>query len=93
MPSVWNGGEQLLDRIKFRYTPRNESWLNVGECEPSRLTRQCLRGWRIGELEQLRSETADWAARVNEHQGGVNWHTSVDDARCKLKSVYPKITE
>ncbi len=86
-------GERLLDRIEFRYTPKHGSWLNVAECELSCLTRQCLRGRRIGELEQLRSETAAWAAGVNQRQRGVNWHMTVDDARCKLKSVYPKITE
>ncbi len=86
-------GERLLDRIEFRYTPKHGSWLNVAECELSCLTRQCLRGRRIGELEKLRSETAAWAAGVNQRQRGVNWHMTVDDARCKLKSVYPKITE
>ncbi len=51
-------GERLLDRIEFRYTPKHGSWLNVAECELSCLTRQCLRGRRIGELEKLRRETA-----------------------------------
>ena len=51
-------GEQLLDRIEFRYTPKHGRWLNMAECELSCLIRQCLRGRRIGKLEQLRSETA-----------------------------------
>ena len=84
---------RLRQRIEFRYTPRDGSWLNVAECEPGCLTRQCLRDRRIRELDQLRSETAAWAARVNQRQRGVNWHVTADDARRKLKSVDPKITE
>ena len=86
-------GERLPDRIKFRYTPKHGNWLNVAERESDCLTRQCLRCRRIGELDQLRSEAAARAAGVNQRQRGVNWHMSVDDARCKLKSVYPKITD
>ncbi len=62
-------------------------------CELNCLTRQCLRGRRIGERDPLRRETAAWAAGVNQSQCGVNWQMTVDDARCRLKSVYPKITE
>ena len=53
------------------------------------MTWQCLRHCRLVEI--LRTEISAWAVDVNEWQRGVNWQMKVDDARCKLKSVYPKI--
>ncbi len=81
---------RLRQRIKFQYTPKHASWLNVAECELSCLTRQCLKGLRIGDLDELRAEVTAWSQRVNASQRGVNWRMSVADARCRLKSLYPK---
>ena len=78
-------------RLEFRYTPRHGSWLNVAECELSCLTSQCLRGRRIGELAELQREIAAWSARTNAKQRGVDWQFKIDDARTKLKRLYPKI--
>ena len=36
--------ERTSRRIKFCYTPKHGSWLNVAECELSCLTSQCLSG-------------------------------------------------
>ena len=80
----------LVRRIDFRYTPKHGSWLNIAENELSAMTRQCLSGRRIGDLETLRAEIAAWSADVNAHQRGVDWRMKIDDARRKLKSVYPK---
>ena len=55
------------------------------------MTRQCLRRRRIGDLGTLHDEVSAWSTDVNGTQRGVNWQMKVDDARCKLKSVYPKI--
>jgi hypothetical protein len=82
---------QLLRRIEFRYTPKHGSWLNIAENELSSLTRQCVSGRRFGDIETLRDETAVWATDVNNTQRGVDWQMKIDDARCKLTSVYPKI--
>jgi hypothetical protein len=43
----------LVRRIEFCYTPKHGSWLNIAENELSSMTRQCLSGRRIGELETL----------------------------------------
>ena len=82
---------QLVRRIEFCYTPKHGSWLNIAENELSAMTRQCLRGRRIGELETLRGNVSAWSTDVNGTQRGVDWQMKVADARCKLKSVYPKI--
>ena len=82
---------QLVRRIEFCYTPKHGSWLNIAENELSSLTRQCVRGRRIGDLGTLHGEVSAWSTDVNGTQRGVDWQMKVDDARCKLKSVYPKI--
>ena len=82
---------QLVRRIEFRHTPKHGSWLNIAENELSSLTRQCVAGRRFGDIDTLRRETAVWSSDVNDTQRGVDWQMKIDDARCKLKSVYPKI--
>lgn len=81
----------ILRRLEFRYTPKHGSWLNIAENELSSMTRQCLKGRRFATTEELRVETAAWHEQSNARQRGVDWQFKVDDARIKLKSVYPKI--
>ena len=80
---------KLVKRIEF--SPKHGSWLNIAENELSSMTRQCLHHRRLGDIETLQAEISAWAIDVNERQRGVDWQMKVDDARCKLKSVYPKI--
>ena len=82
---------QLVRRIEFRHTPKHGSWLNIAENELSSLTRQCVDGRRFGDVETLLEETTAWSSDVNSTQRGVDWQMKIDDARCKLISVYPKI--
>ena len=82
---------ELVRRIDFCYTPKHGSWLNIAENELSAMTRQCLSGRRIGELGTLQAEIGAWSSDVNSRQRGVDWRMKIADARCKLKSVYPKI--
>ncbi len=81
----------IVRRLEFRHTPKHGSWLNIAENELSSMTRQCVTGRRFGTIDVLRSETAAWQEQSNAKQRGVNWQFQVDDARFKLKSVYPKI--
>jgi hypothetical protein len=79
----------IVRRLEFRYTPKHGSWLNIAENELSSLTRQCLNGRRIGEISILRDETSAWETCSNDRQRGVDWQFKIDDARTKLKSLYP----
>ena len=81
----------IVRRLEFRFTPKHGSWLNIAENELSCMTRQCLKGRRIEDIELLREETEAWSAATNEKQRGVEWQFTVDDARTKLTSLYPKI--
>ncbi len=83
--------KQLVRHMEFCYTPKHGSWLNIAENELSSVTRQCVAGRRIGDIETLREETAAWSTAVNAAQRGVDWQMKTKDARRKLKSVYPNI--
>jgi DDE superfamily endonuclease len=81
----------VVSRLEFHYTPKHGSWLNIAENELSSMTRQCLKDRRFGTIEELRKETAAWHSAINRRQRGVDWQFRIDDARLKLRSVYPKI--
>lgn len=83
--------QQLVRRIQFCYTPKHGSWLNVAENELSAMTRQCVDRRRFADIETLRDEIEAWSTDVNNTQRGVDWQMNVEDARCKLTSIYPKI--
>lgn len=78
-----------VKRINFVFTPKHGSWLNVAECELSCMTSQCLSGRRIGELDDLQKEIAAWSTKTTDKQRGVDWQFKIDDARRKLKRLYP----
>ena len=81
---------RLAQRLEFHYTPKHGSWLNLAECELSALTRQGL-DRRIPDLETLRRETASWEHHRNANQKGVDWRFTTEEARIKLKRLYPQI--
>ena len=82
---------QIVRQLEFCYTPKHGSWLNIAENELSSLTRQCVAGRRFGTLQTLQKEISAWSRSINKSQRGVDWQMKIKDARCKLKSVYPKI--
>ena len=80
----------IIRRLHFCHTPKHGSWLNIAENELSSLTRQCVSGRRFGVLVKLQSEIAAWSTDANTNQRGVDWQMKINDARRKLKSLYPK---
>ena len=80
-----------MRRLEFHYTPKHGSWLNIAENELSSVTRQCISGRRIENIEMLRAEIAAWAEVSNEKQRGIDWQFTIGKARTKLKSLYPKL--
>jgi hypothetical protein len=81
---------ELCRRVEFCYTPVHGSRLNMAEIEISVLVRQCLRR-RIGEAEILRREARAWCEERNQLGVSVNWRFTTDDARTKLRRLYPSI--
>ena len=80
---------RLVERLEIHYTPKHGSWLNIAEIELSVLKRQCLAG-RIPCIEQMRGEVHAWNVDRNNRQTNVDWQFRTDDARIKLKRLYPK---
>lgn len=79
----------LAKRLEIHYTPKHGSWLNIAEIELSALTRQCL-DRRVSDIETLRNEIGAWEQKRNEQQEGVDWQFTTEDARIKLRRLYPK---
>jgi transposase len=81
---------RLAERLEWHYTPRHGSWLNMAEIELSVLARQCL-DRRIPDREALAREVAAWMAGRNADMVGAAWRFTTDDARIRLKKLYPTI--
>ena len=61
------------------------------EIELIHLSRQCL-NIIIGEKEILISEVRAWCIERNEDNSIVNWKFTIEDARIKLKRLYPVLS-
>jgi hypothetical protein len=81
---------RLRKRLRLVHTPKNGSWLNMAEQEISVLSRQCLGDRRFATAEEMDSAMAAWQADRNKRHCGSDWRFTTDDARIKLKSLYPK---
>jgi hypothetical protein len=82
----------LLDKLEFVYTPKHGSWLNLAECEFSVLSRQCL-DRRLPDIETVAREVDAWTKQRNLSDKPVDWRFTTDEARIKLKRLYPKVSE
>lgn len=80
----------LSEKFEIHYTPKHGSWLNIAETELSSLSIQCLGIRRIDSLESLNTTITKWEKARNQKQIGVNWQFTTEDARIKLKRLYPK---
>ena len=81
--------KRLRDRLEIHYTPKHGSWLNVAEIELSLLTRQCL-DRRLPDIPALQQQAKAWYEKRNAKQKSVDWQFTSEDARIKLKSLYPQ---
>jgi transposase len=82
--------KRLAEKLEIHYTPKHGSWLNMAEIELSVLSRQCLEQ-RVPDFETLQAEVEAWQNRRNATSGKVNWRFTTEDARIKLKRLYPSI--
>ena len=80
--------QAYLDRFEFHYTPKRGSWLNMAEIEIGVLKRQCL-DRRIYHAATLRAEVAAWQRHRNTTNRPIDWQFTTDDARIKLRQLYP----
>lgn len=81
---------RLWKKLEIHYTPLHGSWLNMAEIELSVLGRQALSG-RLDTLESVQERVAAWQAKRNAQQAIIQWRFTAQDARIKLKRLYPSI--
>ena len=81
---------RIAERLEIHHTPKHGSWLDMAEIEIGVLARQCL-DRRIPDQEVLRREVDAWQDQRNRDMVRVDWRFTTDDARIKLKSLYPAI--
>ena len=79
---------RIAERFEWHYTPKHGSWLNMAEAELSILARQCL-ARRIPDVPTLEQQVLAWLLRRNKHNVKANWRFTTQDARIKLKNLYP----
>ena len=78
--------KEIMSRIRFYYTPKHASWLNMAEIEISVLSRQCLK-LRIPSMHKLKPKVKCWQDNRNSEKIGINWSFTKKDA----ENVFPKL--
>lgn len=81
---------RLIDKLEIHYTPKHGSWLDMAETELGVLSQQCLNR-RIPDRDTLIREVAAWEHSRNAAECKVTWRFTTEDARIKLKTLYPSI--
>ena len=82
--------KRIADKLQIHSTPKHGSWLNMAEIEMSVLSRQCL-AERMGDMEHLEREALAWEHKRNSKEAKAGWRFTTEDARIKLKKLYPSI--
>ena len=81
---------RLVERFEWHYTPKHGSWLDLAESELGVLASQCL-DRRIPDKQTIIDQVAAWVRERNKNHAGAEWHFTTNDARIKLKSLYPSL--
>lgn len=82
----------LVEKFRFVYTPVHGSWLNIAEIELRMLKQQCL-ARRMPDKQTIEDQIKAWATDKNNKQVKVDWQFSIDQARTKLKRLYPRFLD
>ena len=81
--------KRLRDKLEIHYTPKHGSWLNMAEIEINVLVNHGL-SKRVATMEQMRKEVTAWNKTRNKSSSKINWRFTTEDARIKLKRLYPQ---
>ena len=82
---------RILEKLEIHFTPKHGSWLNMAEIELSCLSRQCLNR-RIPDKVKITEEVKSWEFARNAAPKPMDWRFKTEDARIKLKKLYPTIS-
>lgn len=81
---------RIARKLDVHYTPKHGSWLDIAEIGINIITRECL-DRRIPGIDELRAELKAWNERYDKEKKPVTWQFTAENARIKLKSLYPDI--
>jgi len=84
--------KKITDRLEIHYTPKHGSWVNMAEIELSVIGRQALSG-RLKSMEEVQERVAEWKAKRAASPVTFDWRFTTQDARVKLKRLYPSLEE
>ena len=82
--------KRLAERLEVHHTPKHGFWLNMAEIELSALAKQCL-ARRIARKATLERQVQSWEHARNSAKASIQWQFTTDDARIKLRSLYPSV--
>lgn len=81
---------RIANRLEWHYTPKHGSWLDMAEIEIGIMSRQALEK-PLPDRESFKQQVSTWTQRRNAASSKVNWQFTTQDARIKLKRLYPTI--
>jgi hypothetical protein len=81
---------RLAQKLEIHHTPKHGSWLNMAEIELSILSRQCMNDY-FESIDELTDAIVAWEKSRNEKKTGIHWRFTTDEARIKLRKLYPTI--
>jgi hypothetical protein len=82
---------RILKKLVFHYTPKHGSWLNMAEIELSVFSRRLKK--YIPDDESLVIEVQALTDDRNNNHSSIDWRFRTEDARIKLKKLYPSISD
>jgi hypothetical protein len=81
---------RLVERFEWHHKPKHGSWLDLAESQLGVLASQCL-DRRIPDKQAIIDEVAAWVRERNKTHAVAQWRFTINDARIKLKSLYPSL--
>jgi hypothetical protein len=82
---------RIARRLRFHYTPKHGSWLNMAEIEFSVLSRKL--GAHLPDEASLKRKVAAIETARNNAHATVRWQFTAQDARTRLTQLYPSIPD
>ena len=82
---------RIARKLAFHFTPKHASWLNMAEIEFSVFMRKL--GLRVPDEKTLKQKVNAIETSRNQTRSSIDWQFTTDDARIKLKRLYPSIPD
>lgn len=82
---------RIARRLRFHFTPKHGSWLNMAEIEFSVLMRKL--GTHVPDEATLKRKAAAIETARNTAHATVHWQFTSKDARIRLAQLYPSIPD